>query len=375
MIQQRPLLMVSTCGTSLLTSEAGKAGTSVFDLVRKSANSRKEDLTPAQKSAIDSLLPICRDQLLNSTLSEARKSSAELNGLLGYYGEQLHGRGQDHHVLLHTDTYQGDELAKIAEEFLRSHGLTVSRETFAELRADRLENFQRGLSLMIKWCEDTLPAYRKHQYHIAFNLTGGFKSIQGWMQTLGMFYADEIVYIFESGGELLRIPRIPVAIDDGARKTVERYFSLFRRLATSWATCAVSEREGVPEAFFYVLDDQAELSPWGKLIWERCRKAIYAAGLQEPPLAEVRFTEKFKKSAAELAADRMIQLNERLDDLARFLRDGTNPKRLDFKDLEGNPRPPSTCECDAWADQSAWRIFAHYDGKTLILDDLGPGLH
>jgi hypothetical protein len=59
---------------------------------------------------------------------------------------------------------------------------------------------------VIRWCQDTLPGYRESGYHIVFNLTGGFKSIQGWMQTLGMFYADEIVYIFETGKELLPGP-------------------------------------------------------------------------------------------------------------------------------------------------------------------------
>jgi len=367
--------MVSTCGTSLLTSEAKKKGSDVSELIQTSANSRQQDLTPEQRQEIDALILACRAQLLSSDATQIRRKSAELNGLLGYYNNQLHGRGQDQHILLHTDTYQGAEVAKIVEAYLKSPGLNVSPQTFPYLRADTVENFQRGLSEVIKWCEGTLPDYRKHQYHIAFNLTGGFKSIQGWMQTLGMFHADEIVYIFESGVELLRIPRIPVAIDDGARKTVEQHLGLFRRLAATGATCNESDREGVPEAFFYVLDDEAELSPWGKLVWERCRRGIYAAKLHNAPSGQIRLGDKLKKAASELASDRLIQLNERLDDLARYQWDETNLSRLDFKPLKGNPRPPSTHECDAWADQAAWRMFAHFEGRILILDDLGPGLH
>jgi len=367
--------MVSTCGTSLLTSEARRKGSDVSDLIQASANSRQEDLAPEQRQNIDALILACRAQVLQSDATAVRRKSAELNGLLGYYNNQLNGRGQDQHVLLHTDTYQGIEAVKIVEAYLAQRGLNVSTQTFPDLRADTIENFRRGLSEVISWCENTLPTYRKHQYHIAFNLTGGFKAIQGWMQTLGMFHADEIVYIFESENELLRIPRIPVAIDDGARKTVELHLDLFRRLAAIGATCALHDCQGVPEAFFYVLNDEAELSPWGKLVWERCRRVIYAAKLHNAPSSQIRLADKLKKAATELPPDRLIQLNERLDDLARYQWDATNLNRLDFKPLQGNPRAPSTHECDAWADQAAWRLFAHFEGRILILDDLGPGLH
>lgn len=373
MSQHRPTLMISTCGTSILTN---KAEPSVAELLRQSANLRQQDLTPEQQQTIDARVDTCREQLRQSgTAVAVRPMSAELNGLLGYYDNQLNGSSQDQHFLMHTDTYQGTSVAEILEAYLQSHGLNVSKLTFLDLRTDTIENFHHGIMEVIKWCEDTLPGYRQSQYQVVFNLTGGFKSIQGWMQTLGMFYADEIVYIFESGRELIRIPRIPVAIDDGVRKTVECHLDVFRRLAPSGSTCDLNDVKGIPEVFFYRLEDQAELSPWGKLVWERCRNEIYATKLYEPATDGIRYADKFKKVASALAKDRLVHVNERLDDLSGFLRDGTNPKRLDFKQLKGNPRPPSTHECDAWADQAAWRIFAHFDGPTLILDDMGPGLH
>ena len=50
------------------------------------------------------------------------------------------------------------------------------------------------------------------------------------MQALGMFYADETLYIFEAGGELLSIPRLPVDFNESARQSVVDNFSVARRL-------------------------------------------------------------------------------------------------------------------------------------------------
>jgi CRISPR/Cas system-associated protein Csm6 len=87
------------------------------------------------------------------------------------------------------------------------------------------------LAELIEWCEQTPPTFREKQIKVVFNLTGGFKSTNGWLQTLGMFYAGEIVYIFESQSEMLRIPRIPVAIDTAAVQIFRDHLAFFRRLA------------------------------------------------------------------------------------------------------------------------------------------------
>jgi hypothetical protein len=51
-------------------------------------------------------------------------------------------------------------------------------------------------------------------------------------------------------------------------------------------------------------------------------------------------------------------------------------KSFCFKGFKGNPSPPSTHECVAWADQDAKRIFMHIeDGdKILVMDRLGEHL-
>jgi len=49
---------------------------------------------------------------------------------------------------------------------------------------------------------------------------------------------------------------------------------------------------------------------------------------------------------------------------------------LDFKQLKGDPCPPSTHEIDSWADQNAKRMFGHYnDFNVFVLDKLDRALH
>ncbi len=365
-------LMISTCGTSLLTSGADSETRKVLS---EAANLTSKTVPDALRERLSRRIADCRSSLANADLRDCRRLSAELNGIFRFYHDQPRRHAGDPQVLLHTDTWLGTETARLLEECLTSHGLPVELLSFPGLRTDTLVDFQDSVVALIGWCHDTLPGYRARGYRVVFNLTGGFKSIQGWMQTLGMIHADEIVYVFESADELLRIPRLPVALEAGTRQVLRRHLPFFRRLAAGCGSCPTADLPDLPEAFLTRLDDQASLSPWGKLVWEQGRTELYAERLLEPPTDRVRYADRFRKDAADLSPDRLVLLNQRIDDLAAHLAGGANPHRLDFKPLRGDPLPPSSHEFDAWADQAAWRGFGHFEGRILVLDRLGPGLH
>jgi putative CRISPR-associated protein (TIGR02619 family) len=370
--------MISTCGTSLLTNVA-RGDKELADIIRNSANATKQSATEEQRKAIERAAEKCCEVISSGLVRNVREASAELNGLLGFYDSKLNRAEGDQHILLHTDTLQGQTVAERLREYLHKNGLNVSTQGFTDLRTDSLETFQSGLAGVIKWCRDTLPGYRDAKYHVVFNLTGGFKSIQGWMQTLGMFYADEIIYIFESGGELLRIPRIPVAIDSAAVAVIRNNLTLFRRLGAGVGQCQASEiNTDIPEAFFDKLDASAGLSAWGRLVWDQAAEELYSEKLLDSPDPQVVYSEEFKLAAGgnKLGKKQKRWLNERVDDLCQYLRNPAGcKKRLDYKQLRGNPSPPSTHEIDAWAQSPAWRIFLHDGGGNKILDDLREGLH
>lgn len=115
---------------------------------------------------------------------------------------------------------------------------------------------------------------------------------------------------------------------------------------------------------------------WEELIWQHCKFYNYRQKIWDPLSQKLRFGPGFLKTVNDLAADWIALINHRLDQLSfcleSQLRD--NPSSLDFKKLRGNPRPPSTHECDAWSNLDAKRLFGHFEGDIFILDALGDHL-
>jgi putative CRISPR-associated protein (TIGR02619 family) len=366
------LLIVSTCGTSLLTNGAPKE---LGTLLRKTANAKKENLTTETQSLIDNRISNRKAALGSATLDEARDLSAELNGLLGLYDEDLSRAKGDHHIFLHTDTYQGEAVAETLAHWSRGKGLISETLRIDRLNAARIDDFHEGMANLANWCANTLPGYRSSGYRIVFNLIGGFKSLQGFMQTLGMFHADESIYLFEGERTLLRIPRLPIDLDESAKKLMRENITLFRKISRS--AVSASECAPIPETLLYRLGDECELSPWGRMLWDQFRAAAFEERLWPSPSPLIVYTDKFEKKAAALSEGKYRRyLNERLDDLARHLEGNlsqrANLNRLDLKPFRGNPCPPATHEIDAWAEGGAWRICGRFNGQTFILEDLLP---
>ncbi len=359
-------LIVSTCGTSLLTNGAAS---DLRKWLTERTNHRENELSPQEKNRILDQLLQKAQELDQAPLAQVRKLSADLNGILGFYGGQLPAASHDEHILLHTDTFQGRIVAEALREWLARKDLNVTCQVAEGLTTRTIQDFHAGVSSVITWCEQTLPGYRQ-QCRVIFNLVGGFKLLQGYMQTLGMLHADEMIYIFEANDELLRIPRLPIELERSVETAVREHIQIFRKLAVLGETVPSPATAEVPEAFIYQLDGEAELSPWGKLVWERFRKRLYDEQIWDPWSSLVRLSEKARRTVNESAHLRAT-FNERMDDLAVYLeskRGSPPPKRLDFKALKGNPWPPSTDEFDLTADRGACRGFGHFEGETFVVD-------
>lgn len=310
---------------------------------------------------------------LESSLKRLMELSAELNGVIRFYGGNP-AVARDYHVLLATDTWLGESTARIVATALERYGHQVEVRRVMDLRTDDPESFRWAMSDLVGWCTETVKGYRAAGHRVVFNLTGGFKSVQGFMQALGMVYADESIYVFERTEQLLRLPRLPVELDSEA--ILRRHLPLFRRIA---AGLVVTEAEvaDVPESLVHVLDEQATFSPWGELVWQEAHKAVYGTQLLDSISPKVCYGPHFQRSVEGLKPDRLQLVNERIDQLARRLEQGEsyNPRSLDFKVLQGGGYKGSSHECDAWADQDAKRLFGHYEEGCFVLDRLEKGLH
>ena len=372
------IITVSTCGTSILTN-----GTHENDVkfIRSNANKRESEYNSEEIARINKIADEKSSLLINSDSNDVRSLSAELNGFISFYTHdgkfdaQEAGNYENIHYLIHTDTFQGSKTAEIIQAWGNAHNINMQLVQIDDLNTKSVEEFRLGANNLIEWCAQSLPGYREQGYKIIFNLVGGFKSLQGYMQTLGMFYADEIIYIFETGGELLRIPKLPVDFDTNAKKYVLENFNTFRRL--QFSCLPVKECAGIPETLLEIMDDKCTLSVWGRIIWEDTLRDKYGAGVVEPLSERIIITDKVKNIINALERNRRVMFNKQIDELSRYIDSGSenNLRSVHLRQLTDSRIPPVTHEFNLWPDAGAWRGFCHRDNNNnWIIDDAGMGL-
>lgn len=361
------LLILSTCGTSLFTNCAGKERRTV----NRYSNCRKKDEIPEPElTCISHVIDTAQTSLLGASTVDARLLSAELNGLLGYL-QDVHGTV--HHILLHTDTWLGREAAELVRTWLsdNSHG-TAELMTESGLHTRSLEEFQFALSELTPKLLVHIQAYKAQRYRIILNLTGGFKSINGYLQTVGTFCADEQFYLFEGSTAVMVIPRLPIRLD--RLSTFKAHLLTYRRLALRLHV-DLNHVAALPETMLVRLGSDVALSAWGELLWKEARPKLYEKEILPPPSIRISYSPNFCKSLHGLSAERLRQLNERMDDLGKHLETGQEmPKSATFKTLAGTPKPGLTHEIYAWSDAGAKRLFGAFEQDVFVVDHLGDHL-
>lgn len=259
--------VISTIGTSLLTNQIDRSSPAEkhwYSQLRDTANSTLEQTPPEVAEIIRTLSHRAQQKLEQSSTSQIRAASAELNGIYGLYQEQLDRGKADIHWLIATDTAQGSVTAKIVEVFLHHQGLSAQTYTPKGLSTASTASFADGIDDLLTQLQGMIEGYEK----VCFNLVGGFKSLQAYLNTIGMFYADELIYIFEgANSDVIKIPRLPIKIDESV---IQPYVVQFALMAAG-AEVQRSQLEGVQETLVYALEDEATLSNWGRLIWNQAK--------------------------------------------------------------------------------------------------------
>ncbi len=357
-------LIISPCGTSILTNGASSQER---EILIKNANTKEGKIAQEDKHLISARIDQIEKEVKTFSLDNAKEKSAELNSLIQFYNSDLN-RPQDHHILIKTDTYLGEQTAKLIGEFLKRYKIAVEILDIKDLQTKNLNSFQSALSDIVRELSERLAGYKEQDYEIIFNLTGGFKGIQGFLQVLAMFYGDKTIYIFESGSELLEIPKIPIKIDD--IEVFEDNLKTFRQLSCS---LPVKDISGIPSIFILQIDDEVSLSTWGEIAWRKAKNEIYRNKLYDAPLEKIRYGKGFAKDTKDLQPNRVAELNNKIDDLAKFLDQNINPKSLNFKPISKNAKLNSTHEFYANSDE-AKRVYCHYEDNKLVLDEYGEHL-
>lgn len=285
-------IVVSTIGTSLLTNQIKRESVDEkdwYNKLRDTAQLRAEQTPPDVLEIIRILQSRVPEKLSQNNIKQIRLASAELNGIYGLYGEDLRRGVLDIHWLVATDTAQGFATAKIVQNFLQDNGLNNTNiQTPSGFSMASSESFASGVDELRDWIYREIEPLRE-QYRVCFNLVGGFKSLQGYLNTMGMFYADEIIYIFEGkDSSLITIPRLPIKIDTDQLEPHKVKLAL---MDTDFGISAETAQD-IPEALLFNLGNKKILSTWGKLIWDGCKVQLLSQELVQLP--RIQYNDTFR---------------------------------------------------------------------------------
>ncbi|MCS6889106.1 MAG: putative CRISPR-associated protein [Chloroflexus sp.] len=311
----RRRLVVSTVGISVFLKVLKENENNWRLQLNKAANDRQ--LSEELQRKVEELAQRAKEDLRQGDVKDRREKSAELNGLYGIYGNDLSVGKADMHCLIATDTALGRKAADVIADFLRENGLSVAIHTPDDLSAATPKTFSKGIKALIKWCEEIIPSYRDNDFHVIFNLTAAFKALQGYLNVMGMFYADEIVYIFEQSEQLLTIPRLPLQVDI---ETLRAHRVELAMMAEGHIF-AQEEVASIPEGLMDVDErGNACISDWGLLIWKRVRHSLLN---DDEPLRfpRLQYTDTFRRDFKQASPANRVELQEVLARVSHLLED------------------------------------------------------
>jgi putative CRISPR-associated protein (TIGR02619 family) len=367
-------LVVSTVGTSLLTNQIDRKNhdeANWWDLLSKSANLKESETPEEVLRIVQALEKRAEQKLAEVDVRCVRKASAELNGIYGMYESDLSQGKLDTHWLVSTDTLQGKTTASIVKNFLLKAGVNTDIFTPEGLSMANTECFSGGIDKLLEWFEYIIPGHKASNYQICLNLVGSFKSLQGYMNTIGMFYADEIIYIFEGeNSEVITIPRLPVIVDESVIHPYVREFALM-----SVGEVSSESVSKIQESLIYKCGDVATLSTWGKLIWGKCKGKLLSGALLD--FLNIGYSDAFLKDYNGISdPGKRVELQETIAKVSNLLvRNNSDLTQLKTDGALQYNRYSNTKKIDHFRVNLAIRVSSVLVGQKLILLNYGTHDH
>lgn len=361
-----------TCGTSLITNSIKQCLRTTIGSCANMTN--WEEMHSKDAAILKQHLQNRGQQLLLANDSEVCKLSAELNGLLAWQeaNPTQSEHKQNEYWLIATDTVLGQATAQMIQRWLEQQGYFTQIISESGLKTAHLSEFRQALSALTKQIIEAIKGYQDSGYHINFNLTGGFKGINGFLQAVATVYADQTYYLFEGSGALLYIPKLPYQLN--AEPIIQTNLTAFRRLAKD---LPVNEAQSyaIPEMWLFEIDDIYTLSEWGTLIWQDTMPELYRREILTSPSDNITISSQFIDSCKKAKPELVSLINKRIDDLAVYLEGGSQHmlKSLDVKALQTQQyKNQDMHECDLDAHH---RIFMVKNGQHMTLKMLHDALH
>jgi len=357
--------ILTSCGLSILTNYLREFN--IFpNKIYKYSNATKDEIDENFLKKIELAIDDLKEKIITFDDEKLKKLSAELNALVTFYNGNFDKN--DFHMLLHTDTYFGKLSTEVLEVFLKGKGLQVNKFLAKDLKTSSLEEFQIALSEVVKDLSNILEGYKASSYEIVFNLTGGFKGVNAFLQTMASLYADKSIYIFETGDELLNIPRLPVTID---MEFFKENYEILRKLELGIYD---KEVEKLPQSIVMKIGDEYTLSPWGEMVWQKFKSEYYKDDLKKLVVNNIVYSNEFIKDVEKLNPLEKLQLNKNLEKLEDYKINGINLKSLNYHSLSGEISQKYSHEFYLFDGNDSRRCFCNENNGKIIIEKIGPHL-
>jgi hypothetical protein len=131
-----------------------------------------------------------------------------------------------------------------------------------------------------------------------------------------MFYADEMIYIFEGEqAEMIVIPRLPVQVNIAE---IEPYQVPLSMMDAGEIPVGLDILKSVPETWLFSDGEEVTLSTWGQLLWNQCKGEILGGDLLEFP--GICYQQSFKEDYQDIVSQQeRVKLQETLAKVAQLL--------------------------------------------------------
>ncbi len=310
-----------------------------------------------------------KQELYKLSDNELKILSAELHALLKFYEKE---RSQNNfHQLIITDTYLGRKSADLIKQIIETKNLGIVNSYSPKgLKTNDVQEFQTALSDLVKELSSQLELYKQQNYEIIFNLTGGFKSINSFLQTMASLWADRSIYIFEKTEELLIIPKLPIKVDE---QIFRENINLFRKLELELPV-NINEINYLPKTLYYDIAGEYTLTEWGELVWQKIKQELYKENLLAPLTEKIDYSSEFKKDFEKLSKEEKRQLNEKIDKLILYVKKGINPKSLRYHSLTGEISKKYSHEFYPFSGDDSRRVYCNEKNNKIILKKIGAHL-
>lgn len=378
-------IIFTTCGTSILTNIAKEMNIPMNFLYEYSnkKESDKNTIGTEARESIEKIIHKAFERILESNISihDIRKLSAEMNGLFEFFQENGQNDSRNMHYLIHTDTWLGKESALILKNWMQEvMDMNVDTISATNLQTSNSYEFQAACSDLAYEIWQRIDLKDRSQ-DVYFNLTGGFKAIQAFLQSIAQLIGAESFYIFETSNKIINFPKLPIKID--FFDVFKNHLKLFRKLSINrklenkiQLTQAETENEirEIPDTLYFYYENMFDLSAWGLLCWEEEKERLYSEKVLEPPTPLIEFGKKFESSVKDLEKDRIRKINEAIDRFTMYLHDKKPLDSITIKPLS-KKYGKAEYEVYAWSDKDARRLYGYYKGNnTFVIEYLGKHL-